>query len=69
MKGIIVGFERATVQQEVEEKGKKFVVNKPVAVLTIQTTDLPDLLRIGKFVELTVAKEEKKEEESSEKNK
>ena len=57
----IVGFEKQIIQMQVEDEKTKEpkVVNQPVAVITLRS-DVPDMLPVGKIVEITV-KQKKKE--------
>ncbi len=60
MQAEIIGFEKQIVQMEVENKETKKpeVVNQPVAIITLRS-DIPDMLPVGKIVELEVVKEKK----------
>ena len=61
MEAEIVGFEKQIIQMQVEDEKTKEpkVVNQPVAVITLRS-DVPDMLPVGKIVEITV-KQKKKE--------
>ena len=62
MEAEIIGFEKQVLQMQVEDEKTKEpkVVNQPVAVITLRS-DVPDMLPVGKIVEITVIKEKKKE--------
>jgi ABC-type multidrug transport system fused ATPase/permease subunit len=54
----IIGFEKQVIQMQVEDKETKAlkIVNQPIAVITLRS-DIPDMLPVGKIVELAVKKE------------
>ena len=62
MEAEIIGYEKQVLQMQVEDEKTKEpkVVNQPVAVITLRS-DVPDMLPVGKLVEITVKKEQKKE--------
>ena len=60
MEAEIVGYEKQVLQIQVEdeETKKPKIVNQPVAVITLRS-DVPDMLPVGKIVEITVVKPKK----------
>ena len=60
MEAEIVGYEKQVLQMQVEDKDTKQtkIVNQPVAVITLRS-DVPDMLPVGKIVEITVVKPKK----------
>jgi len=68
MKGIIVGFNKINVEMREERKEGKHtkVVTVPgeAIILQIQTA-VPEVLPVGKLIELTVIEEPKKKKKSS----
>ncbi len=60
MEAEIIGYEKQVLQIQVEdeETKKPKVVNQPVAVITLRS-DVPDMLPVGKIVEITVVKPKK----------
>ena len=60
MEAEIIGFEKQIIQMQVEDEKTKEskVVNQPVAVITLRS-DVPDMLPVGKIVEITVVKPKK----------
>lgn len=61
MKAEIVGFSREVVNVEVENvKTKKIdMVQREIAIITLRS-DIPEVLPVGKIVELTAEKENDK---------
>ena len=60
MEAQIIGFERQVIQTEVENKETKKpeIKNMEIAIITLRS-DVPDVLPVGRIVELTAKKEEK----------
>ena len=57
MKAEILAFEKRFVQLEVEEDGKKKMVEQPFAIITLRS-ELPKSLPVGKTVDIIVTKED-----------
>lgn len=62
MQAEIIGFEKQIIQMEKEDEKTKETktVNEPIAIITLRS-NLPDMLPVGRIVEITVVKEKKKE--------
>ena len=60
MEAEIIGFEKQILQMQVEDKKTKEpkIVNQPVAIITLRS-DIPDMLPVGKIVEIAVVKPKK----------
>ena len=60
MEAEIIGFEKQVLQMQVEDKKTKEpkIVNQPVAIITLRS-DIPDMLPVGKIVEIAVVKPKK----------
>ena len=60
MRAEIVGFSKEFVNVEVDDgKGGKVVESVPIAMITLRS-DVPEVLPVGKIVELIVVKDKKK---------
>ena len=59
MKAEILAFEKKLVQVEVAKEGSKkpVIEARPVAIITLRS-ELPDILPVGKLVDLRAIKEE-----------
>jgi len=56
----IIGFEKQVIQIRVEDEVTKEpkIVNQPIAIITLRS-DVPEMLPVGKIVELAVVKPKK----------